>query len=90
MSDSRPRGERRLLIVGLLAGIALLAVGGAVAFGSPVAVLRAYLIAWAYWWTLAVGGLGLACLHQTTSGRWGLVTSRAFEAMARYQGTLST
>ena len=83
MSDSRPRGERRLQIVGLLAGTALLAVGGAVAFGSPVAVLRAYLVAWAYWWTLAVGGLGLACLHQTTSGRWGLVTSRAFEAMAR-------
>lgn len=83
MSEPRHEWEDRVGKLGPVVGFGVLAVCGLYALVSPADVLRAYAIAFAYWWTLAIGGLALAALHQLVSGRWGLLASRSFEATAR-------
>ncbi len=86
MSDNRTELEQRVSKLAPLVGAGLLVAGGlyaVVAPGGTGDVLQAFTVAFAYWWTLAVGGLALAALHQLVSGRWGLLASRSFEATAR-------
>lgn len=66
------------LIVGL-AGAALCLLG---ALLSPAQFFRAYLVAYVFWWTIAVGCLGWATLYQLTGGMWGFTARPFFEAGA--------
>ncbi len=62
--------------VGLLA--AILAAAGA--FLQPALFFPAYLVAFLFCWSIAVGCLALSLLHHLTGGGWGLTIRRVLEA----------
>jgi len=68
------------LAVGL-AGVALLAVGYFTADGEHF--FRSYLVGWIYWLSIALGSLALLMVHHLTTGAWGTVARRIFEAAVR-------
>jgi hypothetical protein len=68
------------LVVGL-AGVALLAVGYFTADGEHF--FRSYLVGWIYWLSVALGSLALLMVHHLTTGAWGTVARRIFEAAVR-------
>ena len=66
----------------------LVAVCAAVACGlgywlNPARFFQAYLVAFLYLWTAAMGCLGLALIYQMTGGRWGYAARPFFDAGAR-------
>jgi hypothetical protein len=70
---------RNGLIVGGAAALATLALG----FSDPVQFLRSYLVAFVWVFGVAMGCFGLMMLHHLSSGAWGLMIRRIFEAAAR-------
>jgi len=65
---------------GLAAGaVFLIATFAAMAFGSPAAFVS-YLWAYLFWFGLSLGCLNVSMIHHLTSGAWGTVTRRFFEA----------
>ncbi len=82
-----PAGHRwaRLPLVGVVAGVggvALLAVASRM---GPQGVLAAWLVAFVYFLTIALGCLYFALIHTAMSGSWGIVVRRLAETAA---GTL--
>lgn len=73
--------KRRALVVGGI-GVAVL-VAGAFVPETPAPFFRAYLVAFVFWWSIALGALALQMLHHLTRGAWGLVIRRILEAAAR-------
>src|SRR6516164_631469 len=73
----------RLQQRGLYAAIAGLVVGGAGAFLQPAQFMPSWLIGFAFCTGLSLGCLALLMTQYMTSGYWGLVTRRIFEAGAR-------
>jgi hypothetical protein len=67
----------------LLAGAAGLVACAAGWFLAPAALYRAWLVAFLFWSSVAVGCLAIAMLHHLTGGAWGLVVRRQLEAAAR-------
>jgi hypothetical protein len=70
---------RTALIVGGAAALAT----AALAFGDPVQFLRSYLVAFVWVFGFAMGCFGLMMLHHLSSGAWGLMIRRIFEAASR-------
>lgn len=67
------------LIVGVVAMIACIAG----AFFNPVQFFHAYLIGYLFLLGTTLGSMGLVMLYHLTSGYWGLITRRIFEAASR-------
>lgn len=74
------RLERRAWIVGLLG------TGASVAgwfLGQGQQFLQSWLIAWMFWFSIALGCLALAMVHHMSRGAWGLMVRRILEAAFR-------
>jgi hypothetical protein len=71
---------RTVAAVAAVGGGALLVAGG---MASPVSVYPAYLTAFMFWLSIALGCLALTMLHNLTGGGWGAVTRRVMEPAAR-------
>ncbi|MGH7899257.1 MAG: hypothetical protein ACREQQ_14980, partial [Candidatus Binatia bacterium] len=67
------------LIVGAI-GIVVCVLG---AILDPDQFFRSYLMAYLFWFGLALGGLPLIMLHHMVGGAWGLVIRRTLEAATR-------
>ena len=74
------RRTQRLGLVAGLAGLALAVVGW---LAAPDAFYRGYLVAWLFWGGLSLGCLALLMLHHLVAGGWGFVTQRSLEAGAQ-------
>lgn len=73
-------GQRtRFLVLGGVGAVVL----GAGAFANPGQFYRSYLVAFLFWFGIALGSLGLQMLHHLTRGAWGIVIRRVLEASAR-------
>src|SRR5262245_46543734 len=72
-------GRRRALLIGGL-GIFLLLIGG---IGALDRMFESYLLGYMFWTGLALGCLGILCLHHLVSGAWGHIIQRIVEAGAR-------
>jgi len=70
---------RTSLIVGGAAALATAALG----FANPLQFFRSYLVAFIWVFGFAMGCFGLMMLHHLSSGAWGLMIRRIFEAAAR-------
>ena len=81
MNGARPGGRGRLLGA-LVAGALGAAASVAGAITAPAAFFPAYLVAWVYWLSLALGCLGLTMLCHLARSRWALASVRYFEAGA--------
>src|SRR6516164_6742647 len=73
----------RLQQRGLYAAIAGLVVGGAGAFLQPAQFMPSWLIGFTFCTGLSLGCLAMLMTQHLTSGSWGLVTRRIFEAGTR-------
>ncbi len=73
------RLNRQALLIGGIA--AALSVAGL--FLDRTQFFRSYLIAWVFWMGIAMGGFALMMLHHMSSGAWGLMIRRIFEAGVR-------
>lgn len=73
------RVQRGALIAGL-ASLALCAVGG---FLSPTQFVRSYLVAYLFWFGIALGCLAILMIHHVTGGAWGAVIRRVLESGTR-------
>jgi hypothetical protein len=73
---------QRLILAALGLGVLLVAVGWMTA-GSAASesapngafitqFFRSYLVAWFFWWAIAIGSLVLVLLHNLTGGAWGI------------------
>lgn len=71
--------QLRALVIGVIGLIA--AVAGY--FVDHYQFYRAWLVGFAFWIGIALGGLGLMMIQYLTGGTWGVVTRRVFEAAAR-------
>jgi len=71
--------QRVALIVGVV-GLGLCLLG---AMANPEQFFRSYLLAFLFWFGLALGSLPLMMLHHMTGGAWGLVIRRTLEAATR-------
>ncbi len=67
------------LTVGL-AGLALCGIGAA--FGAEQ-FFRSYLVAYLFWFGIAMGCMAILMIYHITGGAWGAVTRRALEAATR-------
>lgn len=59
--------------------------GGLCALGAATnrdQFFQSYLTAFVFWWSIAVGSLAVAMLHQLVRGTWGAVTAGLFESAA--------
>lgn len=61
-------------------GVALCVLGWAI---EGRQFLHSYLFAYLFWFSFALGSLGILMLHHLVSGRWGFVVQRVTEAGAR-------
>lgn len=66
-------------------GLVLSLVCAAGPFVAPAQFYPAYLVAFLFFWSIAMGCLALSCLHHITGGGWGVAIRRVVEAGA---GTL--
>ncbi|MCP4205014.1 MAG: hypothetical protein GY769_24160 [bacterium] len=73
------RLNKRALLIGAVA--ALISVAGL--FLDRTQFFRSYLVAWLFWMGIAMGGFATMMLHHMSSGAWGLMIRRIFEAAAR-------
>lgn len=73
------RIQRRALAVGILAS--LLCVVGAVV--NPAEFLRSYLVAYLFWFGIALGSMAILMIHHITGGAWGAVIRRLLESGTR-------
>jgi hypothetical protein len=73
------RWQGRALIVGL-AGLVVAALGLLV---DVAHFFQAYLVAFMFWLSVALGCFGLMMLHHLTRGAWGLAVRRSLEAASR-------
>lgn len=78
-SQDFSRFQRRALVAGLAAGVALV-IG---AFLSPTEFFQGYLYGYIIWMGLTLGCLGVLILHHLVSGSWGHLIQRVAEAGAR-------
>src|SRR6188472_2031327 len=69
--------------LGLIVGGAAAAVTAGLALGNPAQFFRSYLAAFVWVFGAAMGCFGLMMLHHLSSGAWGLMIRRIFEAAAR-------
>ncbi len=78
-------GLARVQRAALVLGGAAVVVSVLGALPSPDAFFRAYLAAYLFWLSIALGALAIVMLHYLAGGAWGVVIRRACEAAA---GTL--
>ena len=71
--------QRVALIVGVV-GLGLCAVGFS---AGREQFVRAWLIAFLFWWGVSLGSLAWMMVHHLSGGQWGVVTRRVFEASSR-------
>jgi hypothetical protein len=69
--------------IGLIAGGAGAVATAGLAFADPGQFLRSYLVAFVWVFGAAMGCFGLMMLHHLSSGAWGLMIRRIFEAASR-------
>src|SRR4051794_9191558 len=72
------RMQRSALFVGA-GGLVLGAIG---LLFSRAQFFNAYLFAWFFWLSVALGSMTIVMLHRLTSGEWGLAIRRISEAAA--------
>ncbi len=73
------RVQRAALTAGLLA-LALSAVG---AVAAPEQFFRSYLVAYLFWFGIAIGSLAILMIHHVAGGAWGAVIRRVLESSTR-------
>ncbi len=73
------RMQRNALIAGVVA-LAMCAVG---AFFSPQQFFRSYLVAYLFWFGIAMGCLAILMIYHITGGAWGAVIRRSLESATR-------
>lgn len=73
-------GIDRLQRVSLVAGIACLALCGAVLASDPAQFYRSYLIGFLLWCGVMTGSMAMLMLHHLTGGGWGYLIRRPLEA----------
>lgn len=69
--------------IALFGGAALLLLAYGLAFWYPALFFRAYLVAFVFWLSLALGCLTILMLHHLAKGAWGASLLRILEAGAR-------
>lgn len=80
---SSARDLRGPLRLGLGAAVILGVATVAGAVMTPSAFFNAWLIAWFLWLGVALGGLGVLCIHHLVHGRWGRAIRPLLEAVSR-------
>jgi hypothetical protein len=87
MAESRllPRDHAvlRLQRAALAAGVIGLGLCAAGAFASPAQFLRSYLVAYLFWFGIALGCLAILMIHHIAGGAWGAVIRRVLESGTR-------
>jgi hypothetical protein len=73
----------RLQRTALLAGIVSLGLSGAGGLVSPAQFFQSYLIAYLFWFGIALGSLAILMIHHITGGAWGAVIRRLLESGTR-------
>ncbi|HVM96497.1 MAG TPA: hypothetical protein VMT89_08915 [Candidatus Acidoferrales bacterium] len=73
------RVQRNALVAGV-AALALCAVG---AFVSPQQFFRSYLVAYLFWFGIAMGSQAILMIYHITGGAWGAVIRRSLESATR-------
>jgi hypothetical protein len=73
------RLQRQALIVGVLA----LAASGVGAILSPEQFFRSYLVAFMFWFGIALGCMAILMIHHVSGGAWGAVIRRVLESASR-------
>ncbi|MES2788672.1 MAG: hypothetical protein V4719_03550 [Planctomycetota bacterium] len=66
----------------LIVGVAMSIASAFCAFLVPSLFFPAYLVAFLFYWSIALGCLALSCLHHVTGGGWGLAIRRPLETAA--------
>lgn len=82
IEDAFPKIRRAQAFL-LAAGTAALALGAAGLFYDPAQFFRSYLIGYLFLLGTALGCMGFLMLYHLTSGFWGLILRRLFEAASR-------
>ncbi|MEX0938555.1 MAG: hypothetical protein WDZ59_11905 [Pirellulales bacterium] len=72
------RWQKRAIVAGVV-GVIVCAIAAALDLEM---FYRAYLIGFLFWWTAAIGCLGLVMLHHLVGGTWGRATRPIFESGA--------
>ncbi len=67
----------------LAAGVVALGLCGVGGFLSPTQFLQSYLIAYLFWFGIAMGSLGILMIHHVAGGAWGAVVRRVLESATR-------
>lgn len=79
-AEALERLERRSWIVGAVGAVGCL-IGY---FAVPAEqLLKSWLVAWLFWFSIALGSLALAMTHHLSRGAWGLMARRIWEAAFR-------
>jgi hypothetical protein len=73
----------RLGRIGLMVGGAAAVVTAALAIANPTQFFRSYLVAFVWVFGITAGCFALMALHHLSSGAWGLMIRRVFEAATR-------
>jgi hypothetical protein len=68
---------------GLVVGVAALGLCGIGAFASPEQFFRSYLVAYLFWFGIALGSLAILMIHHVAGGAWGAVIRRLLECSTR-------
>lgn len=74
---------RTAVLAAIVVAIITLVISLVGAFLSPKAFFTAYLVAYVFWWGVALGGLALGLFHALTGGAWGEAARPVFAASAR-------
>jgi hypothetical protein len=74
---------RRVQRAGLVVGLAALGVCGLAAVVSPQQFFRSYLVAYLFWFGLALGSMAILMIHHVAGGAWGAVIRRLLEGATR-------
>jgi hypothetical protein len=74
---------RRVQPIALFTGLGALGLCLLGAFASPVQFFRSYLIAFLFWFGIALGSMAILMIHHITGGAWGATTRRVLESSTR-------
>jgi hypothetical protein len=74
---------RRIQHVALIAGLIALGLCGVGACLSPAQFLRSYLVAYLFWFGIALGCMAILMIHHIAGGAWGAVIRRLLESGTR-------
>jgi hypothetical protein len=74
---------RRAQLPALVVGLAGLAAAGIGAVLSPTQFFRSYLVAYLFWFGLALGSMAILMIQFVTGGRWGASIRRVLESATR-------